>query len=30
MGALREHGGFLYIDVAVKLISFGADGENVL
>ncbi len=29
MGALKEHGGFFYIHISTKLISFGVDGVNV-
>jgi hypothetical protein len=29
MGALKEHGGLFDINVATKLISFGADEVNV-
>jgi hypothetical protein len=29
MGALKKHGGFSNVDIATKLISFGANGVNV-
>jgi hypothetical protein len=29
MGVLKEHGGFFYVVIAAKLISFGANGVNV-